>query len=473
MKTEYRYLQSLFVIALSLYALLACSSKGDKNSENRSDLSDAEVEDIVRRSYQYVAMYNVINNFAMMKANPLNTGGWNKTKFPTKLADHTVRAIARPNNDTFYILSLLDLRDDAIIINYPAFDSKYVSLETSAYDHYVDVPLATSKGDFKKPTTILYYTEHTKGYQGEAIERVDKVMKMSGDFAVAFLRVAPHVNEPERARRIMATMNDYKLSTLSEFQGKPAKPVTAVEFPDFGNDQMVFKNNFLEVMQFVFNHTSFDPNNDMDNEVLEAMKKLGVVPGKAYDSTEVVQIDGERFAAIAEKVAKESLATWNNPNGNPYLNEIFLPKGQMSLDAMVMQSAVGPAGLPATQAVYPGIGTVDGRPMNAMNNYVIRMTKNEMPPATAFWSATLYDAKNGFFIPNNRFKYIVGENGGMKLNKDGGIEIYVAAEKPTGVPEENWLPINREDIDLDIIMRIYAPDTAKLKTWKAPKAEKI
>jgi hypothetical protein len=418
-------------------------------------------------------MYNVINNFAMMESNPLNTGGWNKTKFPTKLADHTVRAIARPNNDTFYVLSLLDLRDDAIVITYPPFDSKYVSLETTAYDHYVDIPIATSKGDFKRPTTILYYSEHTKGYQGEPVEGVEKTMKMSGDFVTAFLRIAPHVNEPERARRIMASMKDYRLSTLSEFQGGPAKPVTEVEFPPFGNDQMVFKNNFLEVMQFVFNHTSFDPNNDMDNKVLEVMKKLGVVPGKAYDSTQGAQLDGERLAAIAKKVAQESLAEWNSPNGNPHLHDTFLPKGQMNLDAMVAQSVVGPAGLPATQAVYPGIGTADGKPLNAMNDYVIRMTKDDMPPATAFWSTTLYDAKNGFFIPNNRFKYIVGENGGMKLNKDGGIEIYVAAEKPAGVPEENWLPINREDLDMDIIMRIYAPDTQKLKTWKAPKAEKI
>ncbi len=34
----------------------------------------------------------------------------------------------------------------------------------------------------------------------------------------------------------------------------------------------------------------------------------------------------------------------------------------------------------------------------------------------------------------------VGENAGMKLDEEGGIEIYVAAEKPKGVPEENWLP---------------------------------
>ncbi len=34
----------------------------------------------------------------------------------------------------------------------------------------------------------------------------------------------------------------------------------------------------------------------------------------------------------------------------------------------------------------------------------------------------------------------VGENAGMKLDEEGGIEIYVAAEKPKGVPEETWLP---------------------------------
>ena len=61
----------------------------------------------------------------------------------------------------------------------------------------------------------------------------------------------------------------------------------------------------------------------------------------------------------------------------------------------------------------------------------------------------------------------------MKLNKEGGIEIYIAAEKPEGVPEENWLPINRENIDLDVILRIYAPDAEKMKSWKVPKAEKI
>jgi len=93
--------------------------------------------------------------------------------------------------------------------------------------------------------------------------------------------------------------------------------------------------------------------------------------------------------------------------------------------------------------------------------------------AKAFWSVTLYDSKNGWFIPNDRRKDSVGENAGFELDEDGGIEIHIAAERPDGVPEENWLPIIRRDEALDLVMRIYAPDLERLKIWTAPTAEKL
>ena len=65
----------------------------------------------------------------------------------------------------------------------------------------------------------------------------------------------------------------------------------------------------------------------------------------------------------------------------------------------------------------------------------------------------------------------MGENAGFKLNADGGIEIHVAAQKPGGVPAERWLPINREDKGLDVMLRVYAPDLGKMKTWQTAKAE--
>jgi hypothetical protein len=101
------------------------------------------------------------------------------------------------------------------------------------------------------------------------------------------------------------------------------------------------------------------------------------------------------------------------------------------------------------------------------------MTKDQLPPTKAFWSVTLCNFKNGFFNPNDWKKYKVRENAGMKLNADGGIEIYVAAAKPDGVAEENWLPITRKDENLSLNLRIYVPGEEKIKTWEAPKSERL
>ena len=69
----------ILVIAILTFLMLGCS-EADKTqttimptdeTQATLALSEAEVENIVKRSYQYVAMYNVNNKFA------LKQGGWN------------------------------------------------------------------------------------------------------------------------------------------------------------------------------------------------------------------------------------------------------------------------------------------------------------------------------------------------------------------------------------------------------------
>jgi hypothetical protein len=343
----------------------------------------------------------------------------------------------------------------------------------TGYDHYVNVPLSVTKGDFKKAEKVLFYTSRTEGYDGAKVEGVDRNFKMTGDFVSAVFRVMPHASDKALFKKIIGQIQSVKALTLSELQGKPAKSINDIQFPDVGKtDPDVYENNFLEVMQFVVNHTSFDQNDELDNAFLAAMKPLGIEPGKMFDKNKAVNIDGKRFRTISEKVRKAAFAIMQNPTeAAKHLSGVFLPKGQMTLERQVLQSVVGPIGLPATEAVYPPVTSKDDQPMNAQHDYVVRMSKDEMPPARAFWSLTLYDTANGFFIPNDHKKYSVGENAGMKLNADGGIEIHVAANKPEGVPSKNWLPINRKDENLDLIMRLYVPDLEKFKSWSAPKAE--
>jgi hypothetical protein len=135
-------------------------------------------------------MYHVHNKFA------LKQGGWNTCVADTQLKDHTMREIARPNNDTLYIGCMLDLRKDSVILEMPAFDSKYVSLMVTGYDHYVNVPMATRLGDFHKPEKMLFSTARTEGDKGEPVKGVDRVFEATGDFVSAVLHIMPHANDP-------------------------------------------------------------------------------------------------------------------------------------------------------------------------------------------------------------------------------------------------------------------------------------
>ncbi len=474
MKPQLKQLLILLALGLLTYCSRPANEAGVKTDEDGvAVLTDEEVENIVRRSYQYVAMYNVNNKFALKPKGPMSTGGWNQGLTNTELMDHTARSIARPNNDNIYQMAMLDLQHDAIVFQFPAIDSKYISVMATGYDHYVNIPLSTTKGDFAEPVTVLFYTERSKGYDGEAIDGVDEIFEMSGDFVSLVMRVMPHANEPERFERIIEQIKEIKGTSLSKFKGGDDPVVAETEFPDYGaTDLDVFENNLLEVMQFVFNHLTFDPNNEMDQAVLAAYKPLGIQPDKTFDPNGI-KIDGKQFRAIADEVRIESLSRMTATEVMRLGPKMFQPKGKTDLETITILSVVGPIGQPMSEAMYPPVNTSDGSVMNAQYDYVIRMTKDELPPAKAFWSITLYDQENGFFIPNDYKKYSVGENAGFKLNAEGGIEIYVAATKPEGVPMENWLPINRQDQNIDLGLRIYAPDLEKVQTWNAPIAERL
>jgi hypothetical protein len=419
-------------------------------------------------------MYNVNNKAAMDDTNPLSTLGWNKIHKSTKLADASMHAIARPNNDTLYQIAMLDLRDDPVILSVPAFDTHYASLETSGYDSYIDIPLATRNGDYKKPTKLLFYSARTERYKPDTkIAGIDKALEMTGDFVIAFTRVMPESSNPARHARILDQIEQLNVQTLSEYQGKPAKPASKVDFPAYGvTDQDTYGSNLLEVMQFIFNHTTFDSSNELDQALLAAYKPLGLEPGKTYDAAKLAPIDATAFRQASEELKQENikiLADVSKAEG--FLFRAFKSKGHIDLDTLVFQNVIGPIGQPADEALYLPVNSTDRKPMNAMNNYVIKMTKEELPPALGFWSITLYDTKNGWFIPNKEDKYSVGQNAGYKLNADGSIEIVIAADKPPGVPPENWLPINREDQGISPMLRLYAPELSKAKTWKLPEAQ--
>ena len=180
---------------------------------------------------------------------------------------------------------MLDLRDEPMILDMPTFDSKYVSLMVTGYDHYVTIPMSTLEGDFTEASKVMFYSARTKNVPTTLPAGVSRKFEMTGDFVSAVLRIMPHANEPARMAKIVTAMKQVKIASSSEIMGHKAQ-TSPLSQPAFGKtDVAVYQNNFAEVMQFVVNHTTFDPTFADDVATLKVLAEVGIAPGQSKPTT--------------------------------------------------------------------------------------------------------------------------------------------------------------------------------------------
>ena len=106
-----------------------------------------------------------------------------------------------------------------------------------------------------------------------------------------------------------------------------------------------------------------------------------------------------------------------------------------------------------------------GQPLDGHNVYVLTFPAptppNQFnypgPDTTRFWSLTAYTEQSIELVPNEINKYEVASYSGARINPvNGSLSIYMAAEKPDGVPFENWLPVPKNR-HFNVVLRDYGP----------------
>jgi hypothetical protein len=108
-----------------------------------------------------------------------------------------------------------------------------------------------------------------------AVEGVDQIVEMTGDFAMTTVRVMPHAAEPERLEKNLAAMKEVKSVTLSDHLGQPPKPIEEAPFPAFQpTDADIYQNR--------------SPNDNSDRDLtrinLATSMFAGMWPGKVIVS---------------------------------------------------------------------------------------------------------------------------------------------------------------------------------------------
>jgi hypothetical protein len=119
-------------------------------------------------------------------------------------------------------------------------------------------------------------------------------------------------------------------------------------------------------------------------------------------------------------------------------------------------------------AVLPGIfADHDGKPLQSDARYRLHFERYQLPPVRAFWSLTLYDARQAFAAnPVNR--YAIGDRDPLVFNDDGSLDLCIQRESPGGELEKNWLPTPSAGT-FSMTLRLYWPKAGVLDGgWVPP-----
>jgi hypothetical protein len=370
--------------------------------------------------------------------------------FPT--ADF--KDVVRPNFDTLYSIAWLDLGDEPMIVSVPDTEGRYYLLEI--LDMWTDafaVPGLRASG-----TAAADFALVPPGWQGRLprdMERID------APTMYVWIIGRTQTNGPKDYEAVYLLQDGFRITPLSEW-GKAPRPIKFQLDPSVDMKTTPMKQ--VETMpagdffEYAAELMKLHPPHHTDWSMVARMKRIGIEAGESFEFKEAdpaVKRALEKAPATALQWMKSTAPSIARVvNGWQLNTETIGVYG----NAYLKRAIVALIGLGANQpedAIYPmSYGDADGQPYDGANDYVLHFGKQELPPVSAFWSVTLYDA-DGFPVPNALNRHALGDRDPLKFNADGSLDLYLQQKSPGKDKEANWLPTPAGEFTLT--MRLYAP----------------
>jgi hypothetical protein len=386
-------------------------------------------------------------------------------QFPTAAFKDVVRA----NVDTLYSSAFLDLSGEPIVLTVPETKGRYYLMPMM--DAWTDV--------FASPGTRT----SGSGSGDFAITGPDwrgtlpaGMQQLKSSTNTVWILGRTQTNGPQDYPAVHTVQDGYKLVPLSSF-GKPyfapegkTDPGAAVKTSPVEQLQAMSAATYFNALARLLKS---NPPPQSDAPILAKLAQIGVVPGKAFDSStldpEVAKgLEASVSAALRQlqESAKQSGVQFNGWRIPPKFLGNYA--GNYAVRGLIALIAFG-ANLPA-DAIYPtAFVDTDGNPLNGVNRYVLHFDKGQTPPVRAFWSLTMYD-EHSFFVANPIDRYAISSWMPLKANADGSLDIHVQGASPGKDKEVNWLPSAAGEFN--ITLRMYWPEEQEPSifdgTWKPP-----
>ncbi|MFK7730871.1 MAG: DUF1254 domain-containing protein [Pseudomonadales bacterium] len=432
-------------------------------------LAASEMPDELREEFAYslgvqayVYAYPLVhtNKFRWIwhsKDSPMYRGPANQLNHNRVLMNAETTVAATPNNDTLYTLAFLDLSEAPLIIEVPAIKDRYYTIQLA--DMY-----ATNFASFGSRTGAAAgkYLMVPPGWQGEVPEGIEKVYESTTPWTMFLLRIL--VDGKADIPAVNALQDQFRLLTVD---GKPS-PAYAGKIPD-----LVDPANPADAWRVINRELASNPPIPAHESYLSQFSNIGIgidLPIKLSDLDAETSKGLSRAAETAHQIVTAQAADISSVN----LNHWGYPKqdiGRYGSD-FAYRAAVTLMGLMANQpeeAVYLSSYTdVEGQALDGTKHYRMHFPADNLPPANAFWSATMYDSATYAFSGNKLNRFSIGDRTErLKYNQDGSLDIFIG---PTVLDEgeiSNWLPT--PDGPFYMFLRVYNPETSVIEqTWEPP-----
>lgn len=387
--------------------------------------------------------------------------------------DASFTDVVRPNADTLYSVLWFDLSREPLVIDVPDSDGRYYLLPM--LDLWADVFASPGKRTTGTGTQTWVLTGPR--WKGGRLPR--GVTQIKSPTATGWLIGRTQTNgksDYEAVHRFQAGLKAVPLSAWGRAGFTPLPAKKNPQQDESAPVEQVEKMTAARFFALFAELTRENPPHPNDYPILQRMARIGLVPGRRFD---VAKVSPDTKAALeaAPKTASQKIVAAVQRLGTPVngWRSILTPIGTYGTDYL-RRATIAYFGLGANvieDAIYPTAPTdADGRPFDSAARYTVHFAKDQIPPARAFWSLTMYNDKQ-LLAENALDRYAIGDRDPLKHNADGSLDLYIQRNSPGADKESNWLPAPKSG-GFSMNLRLYWPKPAALDgAWAPPPVKRV
>ena len=453
----------LLLAGLSL--LLSASAWADFSA------SPEEARGIAKEAYLYgfpvVEMYKTLYTQAVDKGGPNFKAPFNHIGNTAKVFTPKDTAFVTPNSDTPYSFLWMDLRAEPVVLTLPQIaEERYYSVQLiDLYTQnfaYLGTRSTGNKGG--------HFMIAGPDWKGQQPVNIDRLVRSESNIAYALYRT--QLFDEKDLEKVKRIQNGYKVQTLSQYLKQPAPAAPAkIDWPK-PTATMTDSPELFRYLNFML---AFAQPQDSEKDVLARFAKIGIVAGQPFD---LKTLTAEQRKALDDGIAdaKAEFAAFKKDKVDTHQitsGDFFGTRDHLNNNYLYRYAGanMGIFGNSADEAAYMGYFVdSEGKPVNgARHSYTLHFAKDQLPPADAFWSLTMYDAKTKLLVQNHKKRYLINSRmlPHLKRDADGGLTLYVQHSEPLKDQRSNWLPAPHGPFYA--VLRVYLPKPEVANgQWKLP-----